>query len=67
VRLDVGVVQDRCIGSGQCALTEPSVFGQDDDGFVTLLDDAPAGEAAERAGLAVTLCPVQALYATPSP
>lgn len=33
IRID----RDRCIGAGQCALTAPGVFTQDDDGFSTLL------------------------------
>ncbi len=29
--------RDLCIGAGQCALTAPGVFTQDDDGFSELL------------------------------
>jgi ferredoxin len=50
-----------CVGSGQCVLTEPAVFDQDDDGIVTLLTDHPDGEAAGHARDAVNLCPSQAL------
>jgi len=52
---------DVCIGSGQCVLTEPAVFDQDDDGIVALLTDHPEGEAAKRAREAVAICPSQAL------
>ena len=31
--------RDACVGSGQCVLTEPDVFDQDDDGLVTLLTE----------------------------
>lgn len=57
IRADTGV----CVGSGQCALTEPAVFDQDDDGIVTLLTDQPDGNAAENAREAVSLCPSGAL------
>jgi ferredoxin len=55
---------DVCVGSGQCVLTEPAVFDQDDDGIVVLLTDHPADEAAAHARTAVTLCPSQALTIT---
>ncbi|GLZ01795.1 (4Fe-4S)-binding protein [Actinoplanes sp. NBRC 103695] len=53
---DTGV----CVGEGQCVLTDPGVFDQDDDGIVTLLTDRPEGGAADRAGNAVALCPTSA-------
>ncbi|WP_030903572.1 ferredoxin [Streptomyces sp. NRRL F-5126] len=52
---------DVCVGAGQCVLTEPAVFDQDDDGFVTLLTDRPGDEAAARCRTAVSLCPSRAL------
>lgn len=33
----IAIDTDRCIGAGQCALTAPGVFTQDDDGFSALL------------------------------
>jgi ferredoxin len=51
-----------CIGSGNCVLTAPAVFDQDDrDGLVVLLDERPEGAAAQAALRAVDLCPAQAL------
>jgi ferredoxin len=50
-----------CVGAGQCVLTDPAVFDQDDDGIVTLLTERPEGEAAGRAATAVGLCPSHAL------
>ncbi|KUF19030.1 MULTISPECIES: ferredoxin [Streptomyces] len=52
---------DVCIGAGQCVLTAPKVFTQDDDGFSELL----AGWA-DRAGdpmlrEAARACPVRAI------
>ena len=52
----------RCVGAGQCALTEPSVFDQsDEDGTVVLLTDRVEGEQLENAREAVDLCPSQAI------
>ncbi|HEY1701424.1 MAG TPA: (4Fe-4S)-binding protein [Trebonia sp.] len=57
IKADTGV----CVGSGQCVLTEPDVFDQDDDGIVVLLTDQPDGQAAVRARQAADLCPSRAL------
>ncbi|MFD9941175.1 ferredoxin [Nonomuraea sp. NPDC059023] len=57
IKADTG----RCVGSGQCVLTEPAVFDQDDDGIVALLTDHPDDQRATQARHAVTLCPSQAL------
>jgi ferredoxin len=55
-----------CVGAGQCVLTAPEVFDQDeDDGRVVLLDDRPEGERAESAQRAVWLCPSHALSVVP--
>lgn len=52
----------RCVGAGQCALTEPSVFDQsDEDGTVVLLVDHADGDVLEHVREAVDLCPSQAL------
>lgn len=53
---------DRCVGSGQCVLTEPALFDQNpEDGTVVVLDDQPSGELAEAVYEAVRVCPSQAL------
>ena len=52
----------KCVGAGQCVLTEPELFDQsEDDGTVIVLDDSPEGALVERARLAVLVCPSQAL------
>ncbi|WP_037569979.1 ferredoxin [Phaeacidiphilus oryzae] len=52
----------RCVGAGQCVLTDPDLFDQDEeDGTVLVLDGEPAGERLEHAHEAVRLCPGQAL------
>ncbi|GGQ36114.1 ferredoxin [Streptosporangium pseudovulgare] len=57
IKADTGV----CVGSGQCVLTQPAIFDQDDDGIVTLLTDRPDDETAAQARAAVALCPTRAL------
>lgn len=57
IKADTGA----CVGSGQCVLTEPAVFDQDDDGLVALLTDHPDGQSAAQARHAVTLCPSRVL------
>jgi ferredoxin len=56
----------RCVGAGMCALTAPELFDQsDDEGTVVLLQDEPAGQAAETAArAAVERCPSGALSLT---
>lgn len=52
----------RCVGAGQCALTEPRVFDQsDEDGTVVLITDQADGDVLDNVREAVDLCPSQAL------
>jgi ferredoxin len=52
----------KCVGAGQCVLTEPALFDQsEDDGTVIVLNDAPEGDLVEKAREAVLICPSQAL------
>ncbi|MEV4754809.1 ferredoxin [Micromonospora sp. NPDC049559] len=53
----------RCVGAGQCVLTEPAVFDQrEDDGTVIVLDETPGDEkTVDRVREAVHLCPSRAL------
>ncbi|MBB4686263.1 ferredoxin [Amycolatopsis jiangsuensis] len=52
----------KCVGAGQCVLTEPELFDQsEDDGTVIVLNDKPEGELVEKAREAVNVCPSQAL------
>jgi ferredoxin len=57
----------RCVGAGQCVLTDPTTFDQsDDDGTVVVLREAPPDEdALARAREAVHVCPSQALSLVP--
>jgi ferredoxin len=52
----------RCVGAGQCALTEPAVFDQsDEDGTVVLLTEHVEGDVLKNVQEAVDLCPSQAI------
>ena len=52
----------RCVGAGQCVLTEPRLFDQSpDDGTVVVLDDDPPPELHGAARDAALVCPSQAL------
>jgi ferredoxin len=52
----------RCVGAGQCVLTEPAVFDQDDeDGTVVVLTEEPRNGQLDRARDAVRICPSGAL------
>ncbi|MFJ9615935.1 ferredoxin [Streptomyces noursei] len=54
----------RCVGAGQCVLTAPDLFDQDDDGLVTVLagaaDTADPGDVRD----AAALCPSGAISVT---
>ncbi|GGM24869.1 MULTISPECIES: ferredoxin [Micromonospora] len=61
VRLRVD--RDVCCGSGNCVLTAPEVFEQDDtDGLVLLRVAEPAPQSVERVRRAVDLCPAGAIH-----
>jgi ferredoxin len=57
---------DRCVGAGQCVLTDPDAFDQsDEDGTVVVLRDTPTDdEALKRARVAAEICPSRALSLT---
>ncbi|MFD8211874.1 ferredoxin [Streptomyces sp. NPDC059695] len=58
----------RCIGAGQCVLTAPEVFDQDEDGLVVLLTESVTTEADEKlVREAEHLCPAAALRVTAGP
>jgi ferredoxin len=57
IRID----RERCIGSGDCAITAAEVFGQDAEGIAMLIGDATTAGLVERANEAVENCPSGAL------
>ncbi len=62
----VTIDRDKCIGSGNCVLSQPEIFDQgDDDGIVLLLSDTPSPEQEEAVREAVSLCPSRAITLEP--
>lgn len=59
--------RDVCISAGNCVMSAPQVFDQDDDGIVVLLADPVPESEHEHAREAVRLCPAQALKVAPDP
>ncbi|MFF1374221.1 ferredoxin [Streptomyces virginiae] len=57
----ISVDQDVCIGAGQCALTAPQVFTQDDDGLSEVLPGREDGHGSALAREAARACPVSAI------
>ncbi|MFF4694244.1 ferredoxin [Streptomyces chattanoogensis] len=57
----ITIDEDMCIGSGQCVLTAPGVFTQDDDGFSQVLPGREDGAGDPLVREAVRACPVQAI------
>lgn len=57
----ITIDEDMCIGSGQCVLTAPGVFTQDDDGFSQVLPGHEDGAGDPLVREAVRACPVQAI------
>ena len=52
----------RCVGAGQCVLTDPAVFDQsEEDGTVVVLVEQPENGELDRARQAVRVCPSGAL------
>ncbi|MFG2141150.1 ferredoxin [Streptomyces sp. NPDC048650] len=62
MRIDID--RDICIGAGQCVLTAPNVFTQDDDGFSQLLPGREDGAGDPLVREAARACPVQAITVT---
>ncbi|MBP2370708.1 ferredoxin [Pseudonocardia parietis] len=57
----VNVDRELCIGAGQCVVTAPEVFDQDDDGIVELLVDSPAESDRDAVKEAEHVCPAQVI------
>ncbi|MEU4210836.1 ferredoxin [Streptomyces sp. NPDC026206] len=57
----ITVDTDRCVGAGQCVLTAPAVFDQDDDGLVVVLNPEPDDSETEAVRQADDLCPARTI------
>ncbi len=65
--LKVVVDASLCIGSGNCALSAPAVFGHDEEQAVVVLrDDAPPEAEREAVALAVEQCPSAVIRILPA-
>ncbi|HEV2640165.1 MAG TPA: ferredoxin [Actinocrinis sp.] len=64
--MHVEIDQDKCCGSGLCALTAPEVFDQrDEDGIGYVLDPAPTDDEVQtRVFDAEKMCPASAVSVT---
>ncbi|MFF2850647.1 ferredoxin [Streptomyces sp. NPDC058001] len=62
--MHIEIDKGKCIGAGQCALTAPDVFTQDDDGFSELLPGKEDGGGNPLVREAERVCPVQAITVT---
>jgi len=60
-RFRIHVDQHKCVGAGQCVLSAPDLFDQDDDGIVVLLDANPGDDRHAAALKAARLCPAVAI------
>ena len=59
--MHIDIDKDLCIGAGQCALTAPGVFTQDDEGYSTLLPGREDGGGDPMVKEAARACPVGAI------
>lgn len=59
--MKITVKDDACVGSGQCALVASSLFDQDDNGIVVLLNAQPSSSEEAAAQKAASLCPARAI------
>ncbi|MEQ3551435.1 ferredoxin [Pseudonocardia nematodicida] len=57
----VTVDKDLCIGAGQCVVSDPDVFDQDDYGLVELLTDSPSEEHRKAVKEAEHVCPARVI------
>lgn len=57
----VTIDRSKCVGSGNCMMTAPEVFEQDDDGIVVLLNAAPPESQHAAVRQAVELCPARVI------
>ncbi len=61
-KLKVEIIQDKCVGAGQCVFAAPDVFDQrEEDGIVVLLDEDPDISKAPEIRKAAKLCPAMAI------
>ncbi|MET7757547.1 ferredoxin [Streptomyces sp. NPDC005389] len=57
----ISIDGELCIGAGQCAMTSPDVFTQDDDGFGKVIPGQDGGGGGPLVREAARACPVRAI------
>lgn len=63
--LRVRADRDKCVSSGQCVMTAPGVFDQDEDeGVVVVKTSTPSPELAADVRQAAVMCPAMAITVT---
>ncbi|WP_414711119.1 ferredoxin [Pseudonocardia sp.] len=61
IGIEVSVDRDSCVGAGQCVLSAPAVFDQDEDGLVELTNPRPPAEQERAVSAAARLCPARVI------
>jgi ferredoxin len=61
IDMEISVNRDHCVGAGQCVLSAPAVFDQDEDGLVELTDPHPPVELDRAVHNAARLCPARVI------
>ena len=59
--MKVKVIEDKCIGCGQCAYVCDSVFQIGDEGFATVITDKIEENLKEEVEMAASGCPTDAI------
>ncbi|EID71884.1 MULTISPECIES: ferredoxin [Rhodococcus] len=60
--MKIHIIEDKCVGGGQCVLAAPDVFDQrDEDGVAVLLVEDPPVELHDGIREAARLCPAVAI------
>lgn len=54
----------RCMASGNCVLAAPKVFGQDEEGYVEVLDPSPPADSRGAVEQAAAACPAAVITIT---
>ncbi len=57
----VTIDRSKCVGSGNCVITAPEVFDQDDEGIVVLQNATPPESQQAAVRQAVELCPARVI------
>ena len=59
--MEISVDRESCVGAGQCVLSAPAVFDQDEDGLVTLTNPHPGVDQDRAVHNAARLCPARVI------